>query len=225
MLPPSCILGWTYFTPQLISHGFFRSIPVSLIAAAVAIFSLILHPPKKISTLTPLHLLLILLTIWICFTTLIAVSPDAAKDKWNWAFKNLAFMCLMPLFFRSRVQLEAFFAAIIFALLGNSLAMGVKTGISGGGYGISLQLVSGNSGLAEGSTLAGVAACLIPICIYLAHHSVAFESFKYRRAMFYAAANGQCSHGSGDKCTNRTGCTWRVDYMRNKFSQKVGVYR
>jgi putative inorganic carbon (HCO3(-)) transporter len=58
-------------------------------------------------------------------------------------------------------------ATVVLAVAGNMLAFGGKTLLGGGGYGMNLGLLSGNQGLAEGSTLAVVCAALIPIMLYL----------------------------------------------------------
>ena len=50
---------------------------------------------------------------------------------------------------RSRIQIEAFAQTYVLSLAANFVPFGVKTFISGGGYGTNLGLEQGNAGLSE----------------------------------------------------------------------------
>ena len=111
-------------------------------------------------------------------TIFFAVAPVSAWEKWDWAFKTIMFSAFIPLVFRSKIQIEAFLAIYIFAAAVHIVPVGLKTIISGGGYGRELGVVGGNSLFSEGSTLAAVSLTLIPITLYLRKHSQLLPRWK-----------------------------------------------
>lgn len=159
------------FGPQNIT-SVLQDVPASLIMGILALLSYIAadrrHPP-------PLNLTMVLtlsLAIWVTLTTIWALVPVTAWMKWDWAFKTLVFSAFMPFVFRSRVQIEAAMLVYIFSLCAHIFPFGVKTIISGGGYGHSLGLTSGRSGLDESSTLATVAVMCVPLLLHFRSHSM-----------------------------------------------------
>ena len=100
-----------------------------------------------------------------------AEVPAPAWDKWDWAFKTVMFSAFIPLVIRSRVQIEAFAQTYVFSLAANFIPFGLKTLVSGGGYGHNLGLDSGNSNLAEGGLLSTICLMAIPLALHLARHT------------------------------------------------------
>jgi probable O-glycosylation ligase (exosortase A-associated) len=103
-------------------------------------------------------------------TLLWAEVPDSAFIKWNWAVKGILFSCLIPLFLRNRVHVEAFIWTVVLSGMAHCLTFGAKVLLSGGGYGAELGLVQISYGYGEGSTLGMFSVALIPMCLYLYHH-------------------------------------------------------
>jgi hypothetical protein len=167
-------LGYVWvdtFDPQQVAYAILNQIPVSLIMAIAAIGGFLVLERRK-GGLTLLSVLLVVFAFWVTLTTAMwAEVPVDAWVKWNYAFKTLCFAAFVPFVFRSRIQIEAFLQIYLFAILVHFLPVGVKTLISGGGYGRTLGVVGGNSLLAEGSTLAAVSLMLVPIILYLRKHS------------------------------------------------------
>ena len=113
--------------------------------------------------------LIVAMGVWVTYTTAFeAVAPEWAWVKWDWAIKTIGFAAFMPFLFRSRVQIEAFLQVYVFSAAIQTVPYGVKTILSGGSYHANLGLLSGNSGLAEGSTLSTVAIMGVPIILWLA---------------------------------------------------------
>ena len=168
-------LGYVWvdtFDPQQVAYAILNQIPVSLIMAIAAIGGFLVLERRK-GGLTLLSVLLVVFAFWVTLTTAMwAEVPVDAWVKWNYAFKTLCFAAFVPFVFRSRIQIEAFLQIYLFAILVHFLPVGVKTLISGGGYGRTLGVVGGNSLLAEGSTLAAVSLMLVPIILYLRKHSI-----------------------------------------------------
>jgi putative inorganic carbon (hco3(-)) transporter len=167
-------LGYVWvdtFGPQNVAYIVLNQIPVAMIMGAVAIGSYVLLDRRSPPPLSAESALMIAMAIWLNLTMIWAQVPDAAWEKWDWAFKTIAFSTFIPLVIRSRMQIEAFAQTYVFSLAANFVPFGLKTLISGGGYGTNLGLVGGNTGLAEGGLLSTVCLMAIPLAIYLSKHS------------------------------------------------------
>src|SRR3546814_3401574 len=63
---------------------------------------------------------------------------------------------------------------------------GMKTALSGGGYGVLNLMVDNNSGLYEGSIISTVAISLIPLILWLSRHGTVFPPDWRVRLFAYA---------------------------------------
>ena len=167
-------LGYVWvdtFYPQAVVYEILNQLPVSLIMAVAALGGYAMLDRRK-GRLTAISCLLMLFATWVTLSTAFwAEVPTAAWDKWNYAFKTISVGAFLPFVFRSRIQIEAFLQIYLFSIAVHFLPVGIKTMISGGGYGRQLGIIGGNSLLAEGSTLATVALMLVPIILYLRRNS------------------------------------------------------
>jgi putative inorganic carbon (HCO3(-)) transporter len=157
--------------PQDVAYILLNQIPVAMLMGAVAVggyFVMDRRSPPRLSAVIALQIALI---IWMNMTMLWAQVPAAAWEKWDWAFKTVAFAAFIPFVIRSRIQIEAFAQTYVFSLAANFIPFGIKTVISGGGYGTNLGLAKGNSGLAEGGLLSTVCLMAVPLAVYLSRHS------------------------------------------------------
>jgi probable O-glycosylation ligase (exosortase A-associated) len=159
------------FTPQNVSY-YLSSIPVALIMGGAAFASYFLFDRKSPPGLSAITLLTLAMAAWVTLTATWAVAPDAAWTTWDWAFKTIVFSAFIPYVFRTRVQIEAFLQVYMFSAFIYIAPAGIKTALGGGGYGLQQSVVGGNSGLAESSTLAGVAINFIPLMLVFLNHSV-----------------------------------------------------
>jgi probable O-glycosylation ligase (exosortase A-associated) len=167
------VLGYVWVdlvTPQSISYMILPALPVSLIFGCAACAAAVLAPRDPSISLRPTLLLLIMFAMWMTASLTWAVLPDHAMEKWNWAVKTVAFSCIVPYLIRTRVHLETLLWTIVLCGMAHAIPFGSKVVLSGGGYGKALGVASGNTGLAEGSTLAMFATMLIPFCWFLWKH-------------------------------------------------------
>jgi putative inorganic carbon (HCO3(-)) transporter len=185
------ILAGTYvwfelFSPAQLAFGLAGRIPMSLITGLLLI-GLYLTTDRKMLPPPLLGIVLVFVfAIWITLTTFWAAVPDAAWPKWDWAFKNVLFCALIPFLFRTRNQIEYLLLVIIGSLGGHIVTAGIKTVISGGGYGINLTLLQSNSGFAESSTFAAYCVAMIPVTLHLNRHSRLIPNWQpIRRIAFY----------------------------------------
>jgi probable O-glycosylation ligase (exosortase A-associated) len=166
-------LGYVWvdiFSPQRIGWSLINQIPVSLVMALGCIGTYAMADRRAPPRPAPQILLLLAFALWVTLTTTWAVVPEPAWVKWDWAIKVIVFGAFVPFLFRSRVQIEALLLTFALSIGATLMTFGVKTLLGGGGYGINLGLLSGNSGLAEGSTLAAASAATIPILLFLRRH-------------------------------------------------------
>jgi len=165
--------------PQFISV-LVGMIPSSLIMGVAAIVIYVVadrRSPPRFSAYTALALLL---AAWVTLTVFWAEVPDEAWNKWDWAFKTIVFNAFLTLVLRSRVQLEAFMQVLLFSASMHMISVGLKTVLSGSGYGRHLDIIDSDAGLFESSYLAGVSVALIPIILYLRKHSILIPKSRFR---------------------------------------------
>ena len=161
-------LGYVWvdtFRPQEVAYILLNQLPVALIMGVVALGSYFLLDRARRPGCRMETGLQAAMAIWVTLTLFWAEVPEAAWDKWDWAFKTLLFATFVPFVIRSRVQIEAFAQIYVLSLAANFVPFGVKTLISGGGYGMNLGLQQGNSGLAEGGLLSTVCLMAVPLAI------------------------------------------------------------
>jgi putative inorganic carbon (hco3(-)) transporter len=204
-VPFVAALGYVWvdtFYPQAVSYGLLSYVPVSLIVALVAMISYMLFD-RRAAPRPGFHLLAaIAMFLWVTASLEWALVPDAAWSKWNWAGKTVAFSALIPFFFRSRLQIEAFVLTWTFSAIIHIMPVGIKTIATGGGYGQELGVVSGNSLLSEGSTLATVCAAFVPLLLWGRRHSTLVpERLRTPGFVGYAALAGAAAIGTFARTT------------------------
>ena len=172
-------LGYVWvdtFNPQSVSYSLLSSLPVALIMGVACLLGYLALDRRAPPPLTLVTVLTLVLAVWITTTCLWAVVPEQAWSKWDPAFKVLVFSAFLPCIIRSRVQIEALLQVFVFSLAVQFVPFGLKTLMSGGGYGVALGITSGNAGLSEGSTLATVCLMLVPIILFLRRHTTLLPS-------------------------------------------------
>jgi len=167
------VLTYVYIdivSPQRLTYILLNSVPISLIAVALAVLSWALVDDKRDTRVAPRQILILLLLLYCYITTRSADFPIEAADKWDWVWKALAFAAFLPLTLRTRLRIESLLFFMIASASSIIIVGGIKTLASGGGYGELNLMVSNNSGLYEGSTISTVAVAIIPIILWFARH-------------------------------------------------------
>ena len=167
-------LGYAWvdtFRPQAVAYIILNQIPVAMIMGIAAIATYFFMDRRSPPRLTLATVLSITMGIWVTLTLIWAEAPESAWAKWDWAFKTVMFSAFVPLVIRSRVQIEAFAQTYVLSLAANFIPFGIKTMISGGGYGRNLGLMEGNSNLSEGGLLSTICLMAIPLAWHLARHT------------------------------------------------------
>jgi len=167
------------FYPQFIST-LVGQVPSAMIMGIAAIAGYILLDRRSPPRLSFHTILTLIFAGWVTLTLSWAERPDAAWDKWEWAFKVVVFAAFMTVVLRSRVHIEAFLQVFLFAAGVHMMALGTKTMLSGSGYGRNMGIFPTNAGLTESSTLAAVSVAVIPIILYLRAHAILIPKSRFR---------------------------------------------
>jgi putative inorganic carbon (HCO3(-)) transporter len=161
------------FYPQYVSP-LVGEIPTSFIMAIAAISSYVLLD-RRLPPRFSFHTALVLIFAGWCTLSIVwAELPDDAWVKWDWAFKVVMFAAFLTLVLRSRVQIEAFLQVFLFSASVHMLAPGIKTMLSGSGYGrqLGVLITGAGVGLTESSYLSAASIAFIPIILYLRKHTI-----------------------------------------------------
>lgn len=173
------VLAYAYIdivAPQRLSYYLLNSIPISLIVFLLAFASFMLADDKKDVRFAPRQFLLVLLLVYCGYTTSQADFPIDAQAKWAWVWKALVFAIFLPLTLRTKLRIEALSLTLVLSASAIIITGGIKTALSGGGYGVMQLLVNDDSGLYEGSIISCVAITIIPLIIWLTKHGTIFPS-------------------------------------------------
>lgn len=171
------VLAYAYIdivSPQRLTWFLLNTIPISQLAAGLAILGWAAVDNKSNSRFAPRQALILLLLVYCGITTGWSAFPVDAAFKWDWVWKALAFAIFLPLTLTTRLRIEAL---VLYMILGASsiiIVGGLKTVASGGGYGVLNLMVANNSGLYESSTIATVAIAIIPLILWMMKYGTVF---------------------------------------------------
>ncbi len=178
------------FLPHRVSDALLTNVPVALITGIAAFGSYLIMDRRAPPRLGLLFLLYLVLAVWITLSTFAwPVVPGPAEVKWDPSIKTRVFAAFIPVLFRSRVQIEAFLMVIIFSAAAHLLPWGVKTMVSGGGYGKQMGLLGSNATfLSESSVISAVCLAFIPLLLTLVRHNLLIPKGRLRQALFFGMA-------------------------------------
>jgi O-antigen ligase len=188
------LLAYVYIdvlVPQKISYTLLNHIPISLIAFVLCFAGWAIIDAKKYTRVSLRQVLLAVLLAYCGVTTLSADFPVEAAEKWAWVWKGLVFAIFLPLTLRTRLRFEAVTLIMVLSVGAIIVNGGIKTVISGGGYGVLKLFVNDNTGIYEGSILSTVAIAIIPLIVWLARHGTVFKP-DWRVRLFAAALIFSC---------------------------------
>ena len=188
------VLAYVYVdtvSPHRLSYFLLNSVPLSMIVACLAAAGWMLFDRKTDFRITGRQALILLLLVYTGITTWNAALPVPAAEKWDWAWKALAFAVFLPFTLRTRLRIEALVLFLVLSAATIIIVGGIKTVLAGGGYGVLNLMVSSNSGLYESSTISTVAIGLIPMILWLARYGTIFPP-DWRVKVFAAALVFAC---------------------------------
>ncbi|MFA5970196.1 MAG: putative O-glycosylation ligase, exosortase A system-associated [Sphingomonas sp.] len=185
------VLAYVYIdivSPQRLTYLLLNAVPISLIAVLLAVGGWALFDDKRDTRVAPRQILMLVLLVYCGITTHFADFPINAADKWDWVWKALAFAIFLPLTLRTRLRIEALLLFMILSAASIIIVGGIKTLVTGGGYGELNLMVTNNSGLYEGSTISAVAVAIIPIILWFTRFGTVFRPDWRVKTFCYALA-------------------------------------
>lgn len=178
-------------SPQRLSYFLLNAIPISAITFALAFGAWLLVDDKADSRFSWRQIIMCVLLVWCGYTTLHADFPIEATAKWDWVWKSLVFAIFLPLTLRTKLRIEALALTLVLCASSIIVTGGIKTALSGGGYGVLNLMVENNSGLYESSIISTVAIAIIPLILWLAKHGTIFPPGRAVRLYAFALC-GAC---------------------------------
>jgi probable O-glycosylation ligase (exosortase A-associated) len=172
------VLAYIYIdvvSPQRLSYYLINSVPLSMYAACLAFGGWLIAEKKTNLRFSVRQGLIAVLLCYTFYTTMNADFPLEAAEKWDWAWKALAFAIFLPFTLGSRLRIEAALLYLTLSAAAIVIVGGLKTVMSGGGYGVLNLMVNNNSNLYESSTISTVAIALIPVILWLARFGTVFK--------------------------------------------------
>jgi putative inorganic carbon (hco3(-)) transporter len=173
------VLAYSYVdivSPQRLSWYLLNSLPVSLICFVLLFLGWFLADDKQGAQVRGRQWLILLLLGYAGYTTFHADFPVSAMGKWDWVWKALLFAFFLPLTLRTKLRIEALLLFMVLSAGTIIIIGGIKTVLSGGGYGYLALPVMDNSGLYESSTLSAVSIAIIPTILYLMKYGTIYPA-------------------------------------------------
>ena len=161
-------------SPQRLTYWLLNTVPISMIAGAAAVGGWLILDGKAGARVAPRQMLILLLMLYCGWTTANADFPVDAAEVWGTTWKALVFAAFLPLTLRTRLRIETLLLFMILSAATIIIVGGIKTAVSGGGYGELNLMVDNNSGLYEGSTISAVAVAIIPIILWFTRYGTVF---------------------------------------------------
>ena len=180
-------LGYVWvdsFYPQYVGRYVLGGFPVAAVMGVTALLTYILLDRRAPPRIGAMLLLTGCMAIWMTLSLTWSVAPSNAAHKWDWASKTVLFAGFIPFVFRSRVQIEALLQVHILGSAMHLLAVGIKSFLTGGGYGMNLTLLPDDVGLSESSAMATMAIAFVPLLLFLRKHTVLIP-WRWMRNLFY----------------------------------------
>ncbi len=171
------VLSYVYvdiLAPQRLSYMILDRIPISLICFCAAAGSWLILDDKRGVRFTPRQWLMTGLLLYCGLTTMGADFPVEAQLKWSWVWKSLIFAIFLPLTLRTRLRMESLTLFMLLSASSIIIVGGIKTLVTGGGYGTLNLMVTNNSGIYESSTIAMVSIAIIPFILFFMKRGTIF---------------------------------------------------
>ena len=127
--PQVGILAWilvTLMNPQREVFGFLSTVQLNLIIALVTLFAWIFSKERKVATLNPLTMAILLFGVWVSVTTYLALDPNFSYPLWIRLLKTLVLAIAIITIITTKARIQAVVWMIV-------LSLGYF-GVKGGGF-------------------------------------------------------------------------------------------
>lgn len=167
MRPFVGVMLWTWLSlmaPHRLSWGFSYDFPYVQVIAVVSFLGLVLSRERKSFPITTPTVLFILFTLWVCVTTVFAISPGLAQARLVFVLKIFALSYFALLLVNTRERLHVLVWTIVLSIGFYGVKGGLFTILSGGGnrvYGPPGSFIEDNNHMALAMVM------MVPLFRYL----------------------------------------------------------
>src|SRR5215813_591664 len=179
------ILAWNwiaFMAPHGLTWGFSRTLPVAMAIGGATLVGWLFTKDRKPLPRTVPVLGLLLFTVHITLTTVLAHNAEEAFGKWNWVTKVLLMTFVTMTLFQDRIRLRWLYVVVALSLGFYGLKGGIWVLRTGGGervYGPDMSFFNDNNTL-------GLALCMIlPMLLYLSREEPRPWLKKLMKIMFF----------------------------------------
>jgi putative inorganic carbon (HCO3(-)) transporter len=160
-------LVWTLIglmNPHRLAWGAARDFPFAMVAAVLTLIGLLLTRDERKIKGGAAAIVLAILVLWTCVTTVFALMPDKAWPMWERVMKILGMTFVMLLVMNTKRQVELLVWTIVVSIGFYGIKGGIFTIVTGGHY-----MVMGPPGsVMDGNNALGVAfAMVVPLMMHL----------------------------------------------------------
>ena len=161
------VLAWSwiaYMAPHRLTWGFGQSLPVAMLIGGATLAGLLFAKDRKPIPWVTGTVLLLLFSIHITVTTMVAYVPELSWGKWDWVIKSLVITFVTMMLFQDRTRLRWLYMVMALSLGFYGLKGGLWVLRTGGE-----NRVLGPDGtfFGDNNTL-GLALCMaLPLLLYL----------------------------------------------------------
>lgn len=127
---------WTWISlmsPQKLSYGFAFSFPFAQLIAGITLISLFTGKQEKLNVWTRESIILSILIVWVCITTVFAINQEGALEELNRFIKIQLFIFLTLALISDRQKLDWFIWVIVVSIGFYGVKGGAFTIATGGG--------------------------------------------------------------------------------------------
>lgn len=154
-LQPYCgILLWTWFSimnPHRLVWGIGSALPYAMIIAMATLTAWFVSREPKVPPANAIFFALVGLMVTISISTLLALAPDAAADRWSIVFKTLLMAVLSMAMLTTKVRIHAYIWVMALSIGYYGVKGGAFSVMTGGAYrvyGPASSYISDNNHLA-----------------------------------------------------------------------------
>jgi probable O-glycosylation ligase (exosortase A-associated) len=137
--------------PHKLTYGFAYSFPFAQLIGGVTLIGLLTGKQKKLNIWSRETIVLLMLIIWICITTVFAANPDGATDQLVRFLKIQLFIFISILLLSDKEKLNGFIWVMVLSIGFYSVKGGIFTILTGGSsrvWGPEGTFIGGNNEIA-----------------------------------------------------------------------------
>lgn len=169
-------------SPHRFAFGFAYDFPFAFIIAIVTVVGMVFSKTKLTFPWHSVTIIMLMLVVWMTFTTLFALEPDSAYFQWTKVMKVFLLIFLSGVLIRTREQINAFVWVLVISIGWFGLKGGVFTLVTGGGH--KVYGPPGDGYVSDNNAIAIALIMVTPLMFYL---STTVESRLVKLGLWAAA--------------------------------------